>query len=308
MDLSDLGEQLAANIERLEVLLDKLPAPVAASLRADVQRLRELILQQRPPRILLSGPPDSDKTPLIAALLDGAPTEISTWTDSETGLSWRRFGDEQGAVDVTDTRRNLSDAADRQLARQEADLQLDAVLHTDPDALRDHIIKSLPGVAPQARLQLARLVRIAEVQREAAGDVTRVLSSISAGVAAVPIPVADIAPLTGLQVGLVASIAYISGREMNLKNAAEFVGAMGVNVGAAFVFRELARAVSKVVAPGAGSLVSAGIGWAGTRAIGAAATAYFVDRASKEEARRQFEVTVKEPRKLQAPDQPRSPR
>ena len=101
---------------------------------------------------------------------------------------------------------------------------------------------------------------------------------------------ADIAPITGLQVMLVMGIGYIAGRTLTMKSAAEMLTALGVNVGAAFALREAARALIKFVFPGAGNVVSASVAFAGTVGIGRAAVAYFIEGASAAEARRLFRI------------------
>ncbi len=60
-----------------------------------------------------------------------------------------------------------------------------------------------------------------------------------------------------------------------------------MNVGAAFLFREGARAVVKFF-PGWGNAVSGAVAGAGTYAIGLAATGYFVDGLPMEEARKRL--------------------
>ena len=95
-------------------------------------------------------------------------------------------------------------------------------------------------------------------------------------------------PITSLQIVLVSGIAYISGRALDTKIAGEFLSALGVNVGAAFVLREAARALVKFVFPGAGSAVSGAVAFAGTMAIGAAARAYFVHGEPIDRARKIF--------------------
>jgi uncharacterized protein (DUF697 family) len=60
-------------------------------------------------------------------------------------------------------------------------------------------------------------------------------------------------------------------------------------VGAAFVLREAARALIKFVFPAGGALVSAGVAFAGTMALGAAAKAYFVHGQPIDAARKVFE-------------------
>jgi len=57
-----------------------------------------------------------------------------------------------------------------------------------------------------------------------------------------------------------------------------------VNVGTAFTLREGARALAKFVFPGAGLVISGGVAAAGTYGIGRAATAFFIDKKSIEEA------------------------
>ena len=141
----------------------------------------------------------------------------------------------------------------------------------------------------EARLEFARLSRVKSVQKELGHKLTLSVASLCAGIAATPIPVADIIPLTGLQVMLVIGIGYVAGRTLTVKSAAEVLTALGVNVGAALALREAARALIKFVFPGGGSPISAGVAFAGTAGIGKAAVAYFIEGASAEEARRVYQ-------------------
>ena len=110
------------------------------------------------------------------------------------------------------------------------------------------------------------------------------------GIAVVPIPVADIIPITSAQVSLIAGIAWISGRQLDFQAARDFLPALGVNVGAAFALRETARALVKFVFPARGCHL-----WrrafAGTVAIGTAARAWFLRGVSAEEARQLYAST-----------------
>jgi uncharacterized protein len=153
----------------------------------------------------------------------------------------------------------------------------------------DELVGTLFKHVPEAgRGTLVRIARVRGLQEELASSLTRAVAALCAGVAAIPIPVADVIPITTLQLSLVAAIAWISGRPMDRKAAAEFVSAMGANVGVAFAFREGARALIKFVFPGAGSMVSGAVAFAGTLAIGSAARAYFLRGATIEEAQRAF--------------------
>src|ERR1700751_467563 len=74
---------------------------------------------------------------------------------------------------------------------------------------------------------------------------------------------------------MVAGVMHIGGRELSLRAAAEFVGALGMNLGVGMAFREGARAAVEVL-PGWGNAISGGIAAAGTYGIGKAAPFYLI--------------------------------
>ncbi|MFB6350365.1 MAG: hypothetical protein ABEN55_11820, partial [Bradymonadaceae bacterium] len=63
---------------------------------------------------------------------------------------------------------------------------------------------------------------------------------------------------------------------------------MGLNAGAAFGFREAARALVQLI-PVAGNAISGAIAFGATYGLGKAAIAYFIGDADEEEAREIFE-------------------
>lgn len=166
---------------------------------------------------------------------------------------------------------------------EDGSVRADERWHMD-DLVRD-IFTKLPD---QGRSTFARVTGVVDLQDQLSQDLTYVTAALCAGIGIVPIPVADLVPITSLQIVLVSGIAYISGRALDTKVAGEFLSALGVNVGAAFVLREAARALVKFVFPGAGSAVSGAVAFAGTMAIGAAARAYFVHGEPIERARKIF--------------------
>lgn len=155
------------------------------------------------------------------------------------------------------------------------------------DALAEALFKHIPDAG---RGTFVRIARVRGLQEQLATDMTRTIAALCAGIAVVPIPVADIIPITSLQLSLIMIIAWLGGRDLTLSAAKEFLAAMGVNVGAAFAFREGARALVKFVFPGAGSAVSGVVAFAGTMAIGRAARKYFLSNSSIEEAKRAYET------------------
>ncbi|MGH2995882.1 MAG: YcjF family protein [Gaiellaceae bacterium] len=88
--------------------------------------------------------------------------------------------------------------------------------------------------------------------------------------AAIFIPGADLPVLTLNQIRMVLRIAAAHGEEIDRERALELLPI----VAAGFGFRALARQIAGLV-PGAGWAVKGGIAFAGTRAVGEAAIAYF---------------------------------
>ncbi|MGH8048931.1 MAG: hypothetical protein ACREKL_16945 [Chthoniobacterales bacterium] len=152
----------------------------------------------------------------------------------------------------------------------------------------ESVAEAICGFLPNcAKLEFARLTSAKGAQ---AGIATALLKSFTAvcGVIGVqPIPLADMPILTTLQSLLVGSIIYVSGRRASARLIAEFTGALGVNIGVGFAFREGARALLKIF-PIWGNAISGIVAGAGTYAIGRAAIAYFIEDRPLQETRKLF--------------------
>ena len=216
--------------------------------------------------------------------VDKRRLELQTWLSSQGGMashfvravavsSFVRFR-QDGTLDVErDERRNIR-------------------------MLGDLLARELPD---EAQVDMARLVGAKELQTELSLRLVRSATAISAAIGAQPIPLADFPILTTLQFAMVAGVMHIGGRELSLRAAAEFVGALGMNIGVGMVFRESARAAVKVL-PGWGNAISGGIAAAGTYGIGRAATSYFIDGLALADVRRFLERRLKRWRKRGAAD------
>ena len=148
-----------------------------------------------------------------------------------------------------------------------------------------------------ARMGLRMALKLQEVVRRIANQLNKSFSAMSATVALSPIPISDIYILLLLQGILVCLIASLSGRDISLDTAKEFVLSMGGIAGAGYGFRILAQKASKILNvfwAGSGSAVSASIAALGTSAIGKAAIAYYIDDKTIEEAKSTFEASRKE--------------
>lgn len=138
-----------------------------------------------------------------------------------------------------------------------------------------------------ARLEFARIVGAKGAQAQIAGTLLKSFTAVCGVIGLQPIPLADMPVLTTLQSFMVGLIVYTSGRRVSPRLFAEFLGAMGLNIGAGILFRESARALVKII-PLWGNTVSGMVAGAGTYAIGRAAIAYFIEEVPIQEAKKLF--------------------
>ncbi len=187
------------------------------------------------------------------------------------------------------------------LAPEEETANLSETLHGQ-SSLQSHIAAILPithreafltamarALPDDTRMEFARLTGEKAVQREIASALTRSAAAVCTAIGAQPIPFADFPILTALQAAMVAGIIQVSGRPWSLATARDFLGALGVNVGAGLALREGTRAVVKLL-PGWGNAISGGVAGAATYALGRAASAYFIEGVPIEEARRRLKL------------------
>jgi uncharacterized protein (DUF697 family)/GTPase Era involved in 16S rRNA processing len=399
-----MKDEILSGLSNLERLLSRLPLPLGDELRRRIAELRELLIEQRAPRLVLVGRRGAGKSTLINAIFDQPLAGVGHVERGTLEPRWYSYKSERGALEVLDTRGigealragepnareaalaavlaeckkeppdailflvkakevearsdqdvddlarisdavhknhgmklaligvanqcdelsppgvplHVPDVSDRYKQKLEAvrlvEHKLAERVRTHPslseqmvvsvgvvaykewgpsgevlddrrwriDDLVQYIYQELPA---QAQVELARVSRVKKLQGQLAKKIVHATAAASAAVAALPLPVADIAPITALQLSMLTAIGYIGGRELSAKAAAELLAALGVNVGAGYVFREIARGLVKWVFPGGGSAVSTAVAYAGTYGLGAAAVAYFIDGKSLAEAK-----------------------
>lgn len=402
-----MKDELLKGLHNLERFLQGLPTPVAEGLRVRLAELRELLVEQRPPRLLLVGRRGAGKSTLVNAIFAEPVAGVGHTGRGTLEPRWYSYVSERGSMDVLDTRGigealqagepNAREMTLRAIVDECAKKSPDALLflvkakeiesRTDEDvddlatisiALHKHqgtklaiigVVNQCDELSPptvrlgnadgserhaqkldavrviehklaerirahktlsaqlvsvigvvsyaewapdgqlvedlrwriddlvryvfqelpsQAQVEMARVSRVQKLQRDLATRVVHATAAATAAVAAVPLPVADIAPITTLQVGMLTAIGYIGGRDLSPRAAGEFLVALGVNVGAGYVFREIARGLMKWAFPGSGSAVSAAVAYAATLGLGAAAIAYFVEGKTVEEAKNEY--------------------
>ncbi len=99
-----LREELIERAKRLEEMLEKVPEPMAKELRKKLEELRELLLEQRPPRFALVGRRGAGKSSLINALFGKSVAEVGHEKATTSRGRWWSYTGELGTVEMLDTR------------------------------------------------------------------------------------------------------------------------------------------------------------------------------------------------------------
>lgn len=199
--------------------------------------------------------------------------------------------------------------ADRPFSRDEVSEMLDESLRPSfamvlPASSRGPILTAMAKLLPQpARLEFARATGDTAVQKEIAQALVRSTTAVCAAIGTQPIPLADFPVLSSLQVLMIAGIIHISGREWRMSTVREFLGALGLNLGAGLLLREGARAAIKFL-PGWGNAISGALAGAGTYGIGLAAITFFVDDHSIKEARKHLRLSFRKKKRQTPPPLP----
>lgn len=157
-------------------------------------------------------------------------------------------------------------------------------------ALTTALHEALPR---EAQLEAARALEQAwVVRRRVAMRMVGASTSVAMVVGATPLPVADLALLLPLQGAMLTGVVYASGRPLGPRAVSEWLGAMGLGVGAGLSLREAVRGALKLV-PGLGLTLAGAVAATGTWALGVAAVRYFIDGASVAASRTAFDEALK---------------
>ncbi|WP_405383236.1 GTPase family protein [Phascolarctobacterium sp.] len=159
------------------------------------------------------------------------------------------------------------------------------------DKLHDILLENLNSY--EARMGLMMAIRLNDFVHKLADRLNNIFATLAGCIALSPIPLSDIYILLLLQSLLVATIASLSGRNLSIETAMEFIFSLVGMTGVGFALKLLAQQASKIF-PGVGSAVSAFIAKNGTLAIGEAAIAYYIDDEPIKIAKEKFEKTKSE--------------
>jgi|LNFM01.1.fsa_nt_gb uncharacterized protein (DUF697 family)/predicted GTPase len=153
------------------------------------------------------------------------------------------------------------------------------------DALASAVFEALPQLAQTEAAMAFETSRT--LRRRVARRIVTGATSIAFFIGAAPLP-HDLIVLTPLQGVMVMGVSFLSERASRARMVAEWTAGMGVNVGAGVALRAAARSLIKLV-PGFGGAISGAVAAGGTWALGLAAIKYFIDGATIDETRAEFE-------------------
>lgn len=150
-----------------------------------------------------------------------------------------------------------------------------AVPHGEPAWNVERLSEFVGHLIPkEAQLDFFQAQQRRTLLKQVALDVVDRFAKIAALVGASPLPIADMWLLTPLQVLMVSVVGGLSCRSFTVETAGEYLTASGVTAATGFALREVARQTVKLV-PFLGSVVSSGVAYTGTRALGRSAARYF---------------------------------
>jgi uncharacterized protein (DUF697 family)/predicted GTPase len=153
------------------------------------------------------------------------------------------------------------------------------------DRLASALFDALPPLAQTEAAMAFESSRV--LRRRVARRIVTGATSIAFFVAAAPLP-HDLVVLTPLQGVMVLGVSFLADRGSRARLVAEWTAGMGINLGAGVALRAAARSLIKLV-PGFGGAISGAVAAGGTWALGMAAIQYFIDGATIDETRAEFE-------------------
>lgn len=158
------------------------------------------------------------------------------------------------------------------------------------DELYEMLVASIPDIEAKRGLQMA--LKLEDLVMRIGRHLVNIFTTISAAVALTPIPMSDVAILVVIRATMVSLIASLSGREVSIDAAKEFVVGTGGVAGLGYVLKVIARQASKLI-PAWGPAISSGVAGAGTYAMGNAAISYYIEGNDLEQVKKQFSKDMK---------------
>lgn len=113
-----------------------------------------------------------------------------------------------------------------------------------------------------------------EEKQDKITEVISISSKFAAGIAPIPIPIADIFFITPIQIAMVRAIGNINGYKLSEETVKEIIAVIGGGI----LGQQICLALFKIGLPGAGGIGGAAFVWVWTNAMGKTANHYFKNK------------------------------
>ncbi len=135
----------------------------------------------------------------------------------------------------------------------------------------DELLRCVPA---EAQLPLMRVLVDDAARTKYIDTIIGLATATNSTIASVPLPFADLIPITTVQTLMVVAIAYARGHDLDAKMIKAFLASLGINLSVGFAMREIVRALAQFI-PVAGPFVSSSIAASTTMTLGKKASTYF---------------------------------
>ncbi len=99
-----MNENIGRIVELIVSVSKKLPSPARETVGYELENIKEMLMDNRPPRVLIIGRRGAGKSSIVNALFKARVARVGSVL-SETGkASWHTFSNSQGSIEILDTR------------------------------------------------------------------------------------------------------------------------------------------------------------------------------------------------------------
>lgn len=147
-------------------------------------------------------------------------------------------------------------------------------------------------VSAEANMGIKMAFHLNEILSEIAEKFINIFCAIALAVVGASLPGVDYYILVALEVTLVALIMALSGRNVDMESAKEFIVSVSGTGAVGLALRQVARAAIKMV-PGGGNIISGAVAMWGVKMIGQAAVEYFINDVDINEVKKEMQSKVR---------------
>ena len=188
-----------------------------------------------------------------------------------SGVPWRVLLSRCDLISDPVTREDFAKSTATQLGvRREDCLLVSTMTSPGVEAVSRWILELEIDDQLWARILKSPLSHYREQLRDEVNQIIWERSIAAAAIAAIPVPIVDIAPITAVQIEMAYRLSLVYGETLEMERLKEMVAALMASIAVRKVFRQIVKLI-----PVVGWVLSASIAFAGTMGLGKALTAYY---------------------------------